>query len=81
MELAQGQVGPEISYDLKFEGMKLSFEIKRKGALGDEEGMYGALPADAVLNTVMDGIEKLIPGDQKAMFEMAKAFLASALPK
>lgn len=81
MDVVQGDLGSEVKYNLKFENLKLKFEMKRVGGLGDEQGAYAALPVDAVLNVLLDGIEQMIPGDQKALFDGAKAFLVGVLPK
>lgn len=81
MEVVHGDIGSEIKYDLKFENLKLKFEMKRVGGLGDEQGAYAALPIDAVLGVILDGLEQLIPGDQKALFDGAKSFLVGVLPK
>jgi hypothetical protein len=81
MEIVSGQVGPEVKYELKFENAALCFEIKRVGGMGDEEGMYGKLPALAVVAALVDAIEKAIPGDQAAEAAMVKAFLMANLPK
>jgi hypothetical protein len=81
MDIAKGNIGSEVNYDLKFEDLKLQFKIERKGALGDSEGFYGTLPGDAVVAALFDGLEKVIPGDQKMAFEMAKQFVVGMLPK
>jgi hypothetical protein len=81
MEIVGGEIGAEVKYDLKFEGAALMFEIKRVGGMGDEEGMYGKLPAAAVVGALVDFIEKAIPGDQVAEAAMVKAFLMANLPK
>jgi hypothetical protein len=80
-EIVHGDIGSEVKYDLKFEDLKLKFEMKRVGGLGDEQLVAASLPAAAVLGVMLDGLDKLIPGDQKSMFDAAKAFIVGILPK
>lgn len=71
MELAQGQIGPEVTYSFKFEGGKLVAQAAYKGAELETEHMakYDALK---VVDALIDALEKTIPGDQTAIAQMLK---------
>lgn len=71
-DLAQGQIGPEAKYSVKFEGGKLVAEALYDGAQFDA-GIVLKLDAEAVVNALIDQIEKAIPGDQTAIAAMLKA--------
>ena len=70
-DLAQGQIGPEAKYDVKFEGGKLVAELNYEGALLGA-GLNIHIGADQVINA----IEKAIPGQiDDAVLELIKSAL------
>jgi len=71
-ELVAGPIGPEAKYSLKFEAGKLVCEVGYDGAQFDA-GVVLKLDAEAVVNALVDKLEQVIPGDQKAIAEMLKA--------
>jgi hypothetical protein len=78
VEIMQGNIGPEAKYSFKFEGGKL---IAVAGYEGAELGMdlsvkYNAM---AIIDALIEAVEKAIPGDQSAMAEMLKAVVAGAV--
>lgn len=72
MEMAQGQIGPEAKYHFKFEAGKLVAVLAYDGAELDIElaVKYDAL---AIVDALIDAVEKAVPGDQSAMAAMLKA--------
>jgi hypothetical protein len=78
MEVVQGNIGPEASYSFKFEGGKL---IAAAGYQGAELGvdLVAKYDAMAVVNALIDAVEKAIPGDQAALAAMLKGVVSGAV--
>ena len=78
MDLIKGALGPEGKYELKIEDGKL---IVMAGYMGADMGADVAIKYDAVkfVHALMDKVEELIPGDQKAIVASAKLVVAGAL--
>ena len=77
-DLTQGQIGPEAKYVVKFDGGKLVAQAAYDGAQFDADVVL-KLDATAVVGAIVDKAEEVIPGDQKALAEMLKAFLAGLM--
>lgn len=78
MELAEGQLGAEAKYAFKFENGKLVAVASYMGAeLGvDLAVKYNAL---AVVDALIDAVEKAIPGDQSQMAALLKSVVAGSV--
>jgi hypothetical protein len=78
MEMAQGQLGPEAKYNFKFESGKLVAVLAYDGAELDIElaVKYDAL---AIVDALINAVEKAVPGDQSAMAAMLKAVVKGAV--
>ena len=77
-DLAQGNVGPEAKYSIKFEGGKLIAEAMYDGAQFDA-GIVLKLDADAVVSALIDRVEKMIPDDQTALAALLKGAVKVAV--
>lgn len=77
-DLVQGPIGPQGSYDVKVEGGKLVIEAKHTTDLMDSV-LKLELKAGLVFGMLIDKIEDMIPGDQKAMAAALKASVLAAL--
>ena len=77
-EIVQGQVGPELKYDIKFEGGKLVVLIGYDGADADAE-ISLKMDASKFVDLFIDKLEGAIPGDQKAIADMLKLAIASVM--
>jgi hypothetical protein len=80
MEIVHGTIGSEAEYQVKFEGLQMVAEAKYEGAMGGVKASV-FIPADKVVAALFDMVEKAIPGDQKAMFDLAKGLVVGAMPK
>jgi hypothetical protein len=78
MEMAQGQIGPEAKYDVKFEGGKMSAAIAYDGEMGGAS-VEVHIPAEKIVDALIDVVEKAIPGDQTQLAAMLKGVVSGAL--
>jgi hypothetical protein len=78
MEMAQGNLGPEAKYQFKFEGGKLIAAVAYDGAELDIElaVKYDAL---AIVDALINAVEKAVPGDQTAMAVLLKGVVKGAV--
>lgn len=78
-DLVGGQIGPEASWLVKFEGGKL-VATANYGGTELSAGLVLNLDAVLVLNALVDKLEEVVPGDQKALAEMLKGAVALLKP-
>jgi hypothetical protein len=78
-DLAGGQIGPEASWSVKFEAGKL-VAAANYGGTELSAGLVLNLDAVLVLNALVDKLEEVVPGDQKALAEMLKSAIALLKP-
>lgn len=75
VDIAQGG-GGDVKYSVKFEGGKLvAVESAEKYGLKNTTELDGRIVIDAVI----DLLEGVVPGDQKAIAEMVKTYAHQAL--
>ena len=71
MDIVQGQVGPEASYDLKMEGGQLKLSANYKGV---QAGASASISVEPGL--FLDKLKALIPGQlDDALIELVKGAL------
>ncbi len=78
MDVLQGQIGAEGKYAMKLEGGKLIVEVSHDTQLLDSK-LELKLDASMVVDLLINKLEEVIPGDQKAMAELLKAGLKGAM--
>lgn len=78
-DILGGQIGPEANYLVKFEGGKLIATANYSGA-ELAAGLVIHLDAVLVINALVDKLEEVVPGDQKALAEMLKSAVALLKP-
>lgn len=77
-ELANGKIGSEGSYNVEIKAGKLVVSVAHDSALLDS-ALTIQLDADAVVDLLVNAVEKMIPGDQTAIANMLKAAVKGAI--
>jgi hypothetical protein len=78
MELGKGELGSEGMWAFKFEGGKLVAQLMYDGTDMDGEIMI-KFEASKIFDAIVDKAEKVIPGDQKALAALLKAYIAGMM--
>lgn len=76
--LIGGQIGTDAKYEIKIVDAKLRLEITYNKD-GYEGGFFVVLPAQKLGDAMIDGLEKIIPGDQTGIAQGLKEALAKQL--